>query len=66
MMPLLYVNDCEKLKETASGDMKDVLGSYHNNEAASKVLNPANRMKPLDVVKVLMGIYSSRESVKRF
>jgi hypothetical protein len=23
-------------------------------------------MKPLDVVKVLMGIYSSRESVNRF
>ena len=30
------------------------------------MLDPANRMKPLDVVKVLMGILSSRESVKRF
>ena len=30
------------------------------------ILNPSNRMKPLDVVKVLMGIMSTRESVTRF
>lgn len=29
-------------------------------------MDPANRMKPLDVVKVLMGIESSRECVRRF
>lgn len=29
-------------------------------------MDPANRMKPLDAVKVLMGIQSTRESVKRF
>ena len=28
--------------------------------------DPANRMKPLDVTKVLMGIQSSRENVRRF
>ena len=34
--------------------------------AASKWLDPSNRMKPLDVTKVLMGIRSVRENVKRF
>jgi hypothetical protein len=29
-------------------------------------MDPNNRMKPLDVTKVLMGIQSSRENVKRF
>ena len=30
------------------------------------MLDPANRLKPLDVTKVLMGIMSSRDNVKRF
>ena len=46
--------------------MIKVLESFHNSEKQQKILNPANRMKPLDVVKVLMGIHSNRESVKRF
>lgn len=29
-------------------------------------MDPSNRMKPLDITKVLMGIHSSRENVKRF
>jgi hypothetical protein len=29
-------------------------------------MDPNNRMKPLDVTKVLMGIMSSRDNVKRF
>jgi hypothetical protein len=46
--------------------MINVLESFHNSEKAGHILNPANRMKPLDVVKILMGIFSSRESVTRF
>ena len=30
------------------------------------MLLPSNRMKPLDLVKVLIGINSQRETVKRF
>ena len=33
---------------------------------AGALRDPANRMKPLDVTKVLMGIQSSRENVRRF
>jgi hypothetical protein len=30
------------------------------------MIDPNERMKPLDVTKVLMGIYSDRQCVKRF
>ena len=66
MMPLLYVDDSEDTKPKIESDMINVLESFHNSEKSSQILNPANRMKPLDVVKVLMGIFSSRESVTRF
>jgi hypothetical protein len=46
--------------------MRDVLKSFHRGAKPSSILNPTNRMKPLDVVKVLMGIFSTRESVSRF
>lgn len=65
MMPLLYVED-EQTKKIITKDVWDVLQSFHRNEKASSCLNPANRMKPLDVLKVLMGIMSSREAVSRF
>ncbi len=29
-------------------------------------MDPNDRIKPLDVVKILMGIYSDRVNVKRF
>ena len=60
MMPLLYVDDSEDTKPKIESDMINVLESFHNSEKSSQILNPANRMKPLDVVKVLMGIFSSR------
>jgi len=66
MMPLLYIDDCEETKSQVRDDMLRVLHQFHDDEKANTILNPANRMKPLDVVKVLMGIRSSRESVKRF
>ena len=48
--------------------MTDVLASFHQASQGKgvSILNPANRMKPLDVVKVLMGILSSRECITRF
>ena len=66
MMPLLYIDDSPEVKPRVERDMINVLESYHNAEKANHILNPNNRMKPLDVVKVLMGIFSSRESVTRF
>jgi len=47
-------------------DIREVLHNYHDGEAARHLMNPTNRMKPLDVLKILMGIFSSRESVKRY
>ena len=66
MMPLLYIDDADDTRQKIENDMKNVLNSFHSSEKDSHILNPANRMKPLDVVKVLMGIHSSRESVTRF
>jgi hypothetical protein len=66
LMPLLYIDDTDDTKKRIEQDMSNVLGSFHNSEKDSHILNPANRMKPLDVVKILMGIFSSRESVTRF
>jgi hypothetical protein len=61
-MPILYVND-ENKKELEE-NMIAVLESAHDDIDAIK--DVSNRMKPLDVVKVLMGIHSNRECVKRF
>lgn len=66
MMPLLYIDDTEDTRSRIESDMTNVLSSFHASEKDSHILNPANRMKPLDVVKILMGIFSSRESVTRF
>lgn len=46
--------------------MLAVLRDNHAGEKPEMLLNPMNRMKPLDVVKVLMGIMSTRGSVKKF
>ena len=67
-MPLLYVDDSPATKSSIEKDMTDVLNSFHQagQGKAASIKNPANRMKPLDVVKVLMGIMSSRECITRF
>ena len=65
-MPLLYIDDNEETRDKVANDMTSVVDQFHKNEKEETILNPASRMKPLDVVKVLMGIMSSRESVKRF
>ena len=63
-MPLLYVNfdDCQKER----GDIVEVLDESHASEKEDAILNVANRLKPMDCVKVLMGIQSNKECVKRF
>lgn len=59
MMPLFYIED-EATRKRVSDDVKQVLETFTAG-------NPdAPRMKPLDVVKVLMGIRSERDCVKQF
>lgn len=66
LMPLLYIDGDERAKESISADMCRLLKEYHQGEDDSRILLPSNRMKPLDIVKVLMGINSQREAVRRF
>lgn len=56
MMPLLYVDrdNCE-LEKAA---IRDVLDTAHASESDDALMKVSNRMKPIDVVKVLMGIHS--------
>lgn len=59
MMPLLYL-DSEDVKADVENSITSVLETFTRG-------NPkAPRMKPLDVIKVLMGIFSQRDSVKQF
>lgn len=64
-MPLLYVESHREKAELES-EIKKILKDYHHGQGVSHMLDPANRLKPLDVTKVLMGIMSSRDNVKRF
>jgi hypothetical protein len=67
MMPLAYINDeTPREKAELNSYIKRVLRDYHHGMPESAWFDPNNRMKPLDVTKVLMGIQSSRENVKRF
>ena len=65
LMPTLYV-DTHRDKAELEGQIRQVLKSYHNGMPTSKLMDINNRMKPLDVTKILMGIRSVRENVKRF
>ena len=65
LMPTLYV-DTHRDKAELEGQIRQILKSYHNGMPNSKMMDINNRMKPLDVTKVLMGIRSVRENVKRF
>jgi hypothetical protein len=65
MMPLLYI-DTHREKSELESEIKKTLKSYHHGSSATSMLDPNNRMKPLEVTKVLMGIRSSRENVMRF
>lgn len=46
--------------------MQLVLKEYHYGQKSDAIMDPNNRLKALDVTKVLMGIMSSRDNVKRF
>ena len=67
-MPLLYIQD-DDTKKFITKYVNGVLGAFTKTKSSkgkTSVKNPINRMKPLDVVKVLMGIRSQRDSVKQF
>ena len=65
MMPTCYV-DTHRDKAELESEIRKILKSYHHGMAVSQWLDPSNRMKPLDITKVLMGIRSKRENVMRF
>lgn len=68
MMPLLYIED-EQTEADLSNDIIELLDDYTgpiNTLKRNKLMNPASRMKPIDVVKVLMGIRSTREAVQKY
>lgn len=65
LMPTAYI-DTHREKAELESEIKKVLKSYHHGMATSQWLDVNNRMKPLDVTKVLMGIRSKRENVMRF
>jgi len=65
LIPLCYV-ETHREKAELESEAKQILREYHHGMTANAWRDPANRMKPLDVTKVLMGIQSSREAVRRF
>jgi len=65
MMPLLYI-DSHRDKAALESEIKKILRDYHHGAKDTHCIDPNNRMKALDVTKVLMGIQSVRENVKRF
>lgn len=46
--------------------MKQVLKEFHDQSGGGIISDANERLKALDVVKILMGIYSDRSNVKRF
>jgi len=65
MMPLLYIDNAREKSELVS-EINSVLREYHYGQKAEALMDSENRLKALDVTKVLMGIMSSRENIKRF
>ena len=63
MMPLQYITTARD-RAKVEGEIRSLLREYHEDGSNSN--EAQDRMKPLDVVKVLMGIYSDRANVKRF
>lgn len=66
MMPLIYI-DSHREKSNVESDIKQVIRDFYDqNDNKAATMDPNDRIKPLDVVKILMGIYSERANVKRF
>ena len=64
MMPLQYISTARD-KAKVEGEIRSLLREYHE-DGGNSANEAQDRMKPLDVIKVLMGIYSDRANVKRF
>lgn len=66
MMPVQYITSF-KDKATCESEMRLILKEFHEEHGASGgSLDPTDRMKPLDLVKIMMGVYSERANIKRF
>lgn len=46
--------------------MRQVLKEFHDQSSNGVSTDAHDRLKALDLVKILMGIYSDRSNVKRF
>ncbi len=64
MMPLRYITTYRDKSEVES-EIKVILKEYHEGQKGD-VIEANERMKPLDIVKIMMGIYSERVNIKRF
>lgn len=66
-MPVQYI-DSSKEKAEVQSEIRRLLKEFHDQTGGMRGagLDPTDRMKPLDVVKVMMGVYSERATVKRF
>jgi len=61
MMPLLYANTARE-KSRIESEIRLVLKEFHEGSEGGV----DERLKALDIVKILIGIYSDRTNVKRF
>ncbi len=64
MMPVNYI-DSHRDKTEIETEIKILLKSFHEDTKTS-AHEACERMKPLDVVKIMMGVYSERANVKRY
>eukprot|EP00347_Sterkiella_histriomuscorum_P010247 403377026 len=62
MMPLIYINS-HRDKASVESEIKSLLKEFHEQSSS---LEANDRLKALDVVKILMGIYSDKPSIKRY
>jgi len=65
MMPVIYI-DSHREKANVESEIKQVLKEFYESDSKVAQMDPNERLKALDVVKILMGIYSERTNVKRF
>ena len=56
------------MKTEVESEIKVILKDFHEEGGSGKkdMFDATDRMKPLDVVKIMMGIYSERGNIKRF
>jgi hypothetical protein len=64
MMPLRYITTFRDKSEVES-EIKVILKDFHEGQKGDAI-EANERMKPLDIVKIMMGIYSERANIKRF